>query len=69
MRLVDAAPISSTDRIQIKELEFSPKPTEKDWQDREGVMRWDMFVGAKMNKEVTVSFFVKYPKDDPPYEL
>jgi len=32
-------------------------------------MRWDMFVGAKMNKEVTVSFFVKYPKDDPPYEL
>jgi uncharacterized protein (TIGR02231 family) len=69
MRLIDAMPISNTDRIQIKELKYSPKPTIKNWQQREGVMLWDMFIGAKMSKELITSFFVKYPKDDPPYEI
>jgi len=69
MRLIDAAPVSSMDRIQVKEVEFSPEPSIKDWQDREGVMLWDLLLGKNMTKEIKISFFVKYPKDDPPYEI
>jgi len=69
LRLVEAAPISSSDRIQVKELEYSPEPSIENWQDREGVMLWNMLIGPNLTKELKISFFIKYPKDDPPYEI
>jgi len=69
LHLYDAAPISSIDRIQVKELKFNPEPDLKDWQDKEGVMFWDLKMEPNSNKNLQISFYVKYPKEDPPYEI
>lgn len=69
VRLFDSIPVSKTDRIQVKGVEITPKPTKKDYQNREGVMLWDVQVEPKAVQEIHIKFFVKHPKDNPPQEL
>ncbi len=69
VRIVDAIPVSGTDRIQVKGVEFSPRPTEKDYRNKEGVMMWDLTVPPGETAEVVVKFFVKHPKGSPPEGL
>ena len=42
LELLDSIPVSTTDRIQIKGIEFTPDPTVTDLQNREGVMKWEV---------------------------
>ena len=69
IRLMDNIPVSETDRIQIKDVEFSPKPNIQDYQEREGVMLWDLELEPKAVKDIRIKFFVKHPKDNPPWGL
>jgi hypothetical protein len=66
---MDNIPVSETDRIQIKDVEFSPKPSTQDYQEREGVMLWDLELEPKAVKDIRIKFFVKHPKDNPPWGL
>jgi uncharacterized protein (TIGR02231 family) len=65
VRLLDNIPVSLTDRIQIKGVELHPEPTIRDYQQREGVMVWDLELAAHASQEIRLRFFVKYPKDSP----
>lgn len=69
IRLMDHIPVSETDRIQIKDVEFSPKPNTRDYQEREGVMLWDVELEPKAVKDIRIKFFVKHPKNNPPWGL
>jgi uncharacterized protein (TIGR02231 family) len=69
VQIVDAAPVTTTDKIQIKDLTFKPEPDIKEWQDRKGIMLWNLTIKEKSEQKLQTSFYVKYPKDDPPYEL
>ena len=69
VQLFDSIPISNTDRIQVKGLELKPEPNIRDWNEREGVMRWDMELTPGQEKEIRVHFFVKYPRNEQPDEL
>ncbi len=69
VRLFDSIPVSKIDRIQVKGVETVPEPTTKDYQDREGVMLWDVQVRPKAVQEIRIKFFVKHPKDSPPQGL
>ena len=69
VRLFDSIPVSKTDRIQVKGVETVPKPTTKDYQNREGVMLWDVQMIPKAIQEIRIKFFVKHPKDNPPQGL
>lgn len=66
LQLLDAVPISSTDKIQIKDLSLKPEPKIKDWQEKKGVMLWDTLIAAQQTREFHIRFFVKHPKDCPP---
>jgi len=67
--LLDAVPVSRTDRIQVKKVELDPEPTEKDHQKREGVLFWDLQVPPKGTREVNLDFVVAYPKNRRPLGL
>ena len=69
IRLMDHIPVSETDRIQIKDVDLSPKPDIQDYQGREGVMLWDLELKPKAVKDIRIKFFAKYPKDNPPWGL
>jgi uncharacterized protein (TIGR02231 family) len=69
IHMFDSIPVSKTDRIQIKGVEIKPQPTLKDYQDREGVMLWDIQVKPGAVQEIRIKFFVKHPKESPPLGL
>ncbi|MBF0216619.1 MAG: DUF4139 domain-containing protein [Candidatus Omnitrophica bacterium] len=64
LRLVDAIPVSATDKVVVKDLVFSVQPDEKNYLGKEGVMLWKIPLGPKETKTVTVDLNVTYPKDE-----
>ena len=69
IRLLDAFPVSRTDRIQVKDVKIRPEPAEKDYRQREGVMRWEFELAPEEAREITLEFFVKHPKNHRPLGL
>lgn len=69
VHVFDSIPVSKTDRIQIKGIEIEPKPTIQDYQDREGVMQWDLQLKPKAVTDLKIKFFVKHPKGNSPLGL
>jgi uncharacterized protein (TIGR02231 family) len=69
VRLIDAVPVSDTDRIQVKGVELTPHPAERDYREREGLMLWDLRVPTGETAEIRVRFSVKHPRGAPPEGL
>lgn len=69
VRLLEALPISRSDKIQVKIEEVEPAPTEKDFQGQQGVMMWDLEVESGKTREIDVQFEVKHPRDLQPVGL
>ena len=66
MRILDAVPVSETDRIQVKGVEMKPDPKEKDFMKKEGVMLWDFQLDPNGTREIVIGFHIKHPKDRKP---
>jgi len=65
IHVLESVPVSRTDKIKVEDLKITPEPTEKNYQDREGVHRWSFDLQPKAAKQIEVSFIVSYPKDEP----
>lgn len=61
--LFDHFPVSQTDQIAVKILEVKPKPTEEDYEDTKGLMRWELDIKPRQKKEVTYTYQVEHPRD------
>ncbi|MFO7862356.1 MAG: mucoidy inhibitor MuiA family protein [Desulfosalsimonas sp.] len=61
----DSVPVSKTDRIEVKDVSFSPQPDQKDFADKSGVMQWEMELEPGRSREISISFTVTYPNDMP----
>ena len=44
---------------------MTPEPIEKDYQDRQGVCRWEFDLDPGDKQEISMTFVVTYPKDEP----
>ena len=67
--LLDRVPVSKTDKIQVKNLEMTPRPTEEDYHKRKGVQFWDIEVPAEATVEIHIDFVVTHPKHREPVYL
>ena len=65
VRILDSIPVSKTDKIEVKNIKFDPLPTKKNYQDKEGVMLWELNLTPKENKEIKIQYILTYPKDTP----
>ena len=66
IHIVDRIPVSKTDRFQVKGVETKPKPAQTDWKKRQGVMLWKLELEPGAVTEISVKYFVKYPRDEVP---
>lgn len=69
VRILDAVPVSRTDRIQVKDLKLDPQPKEKDVHGQEGIYLWEVKLKPNEKRDIGISFEVSYPKDSPPVGL
>lgn len=63
VNLFDQIPVSQSDQIAVKVLEMKPKPTEQDYEERIGVMRWELDIAPRKEQAVTFTYQVEHPRD------
>lgn len=69
LKVLDNIPVSRTDRIVVKDINITPEPAQKNYQDREGVMVWEHHLNPEEKQEINIAFVVTYPKDVLPIGL
>ena len=63
VRILDSVPVSKTDKIEVKNIKIDPRPAEKNYQDKKGVMLWEINLAPKDNREIKIQYTLTYPKD------
>lgn len=63
IKILDSIPVSKTDKIEVKDLKITPKPKEDNYQDKEGVLLWELELKPKEQKDINIEFIITYPKD------
>ncbi|MFH1046409.1 MAG: mucoidy inhibitor MuiA family protein [Candidatus Omnitrophota bacterium] len=63
VNVFDHFPVSQNDQIAVKILEATPKAKEEDYQDKKGVMRWELDIKPKEKKEIVYTYQLEYPRE------
>ena len=63
VKVLDNIPVSRTDRIEVKDIVITPEPAVKNFNDREGVMLWNLDLAPSEKREINIAFVVSYPKE------
>lgn len=63
--LYESIPVAEEDRIRVKVVNVNPEPSQKDWDNRKGVWRWDLKVEPKAKRDVAYTFLVEHPRNMP----
>jgi uncharacterized protein (TIGR02231 family) len=69
LQVLDAVPVSRTDRLEVKDVKLLPEPVEKDYREKEGVHLWEVKLNPGETREISIAFVVTYPRDTPPLGL
>ena len=69
IKVFDSVPVSRTDKIEVKDLKITPEPTEKDYQNDEGVYLWEFDLKPGDKQDINMEFVLTYPKDRPVFGL
>jgi uncharacterized protein (TIGR02231 family) len=63
LKVFDSIPTSSSDIVEIKDINIEPEPIERNYQDQDGVLLWEFVLKPKEKQEITINFVISYPKD------
>jgi len=66
LRVLDAVPMSRTDRIEVKDVKLLPEPDERNYREKEGVHLWTLDLKPGETREISIAFVVTYPRETPP---
>lgn len=69
VELLERVPHSGTDRIVVKGVHLEPPPDQRDWQQRQGVMLWNLELPPGASREIVLRFSVKHPAEITPEGL
>jgi uncharacterized protein (TIGR02231 family) len=61
VRILDRLPISEDDKIVIKPLPSNTTASQKDVENRRGVLAWDFELKPKASKEIRLGWQVEWP--------
>src|SRR5713101_6331867 len=60
--VLEASPVSTNDQIKV-EAKFDPKPTDENWEERQGVVAWARAIAPNQTLKFSVAYTIGYPKD------
>lgn len=62
IRVIDASPVARDSQIEV-EASFQPPVTDKDWDDRPGVVAWEARLDAGAAASFTADYRIRWPKE------
>src|SRR6267143_548037 len=60
--VLESSPVSTNDQIKV-EAKFDPKPTNDNWEERQGVVAWARAIAPNQTLKFSVGYAISYPKD------
>ena len=60
--VLESSPVSTNDQIKV-EAKFDPKPTDENWEERQGVVAWARAIAPNQTLKFSVAYTIGYPKD------
>lgn len=63
IKIFDNIPVSVSDIVEVKDINITPEPIEKNYQEQAGVLLWEFALNPREKQKITISFVVTYPKD------
>src|SRR3989454_11436284 len=60
--VLESSPVSTNDQIKV-EAKFDPKPTDENWEERQGVVAWARAIAPNQALKFSVAYTIGYPKD------
>src|SRR5882762_3234873 len=60
--VLESSPVSTDDQIKV-EAKFDPKPTDENWEERQGVVAWSRSIAPNQTLKFSVAYAISYPKE------
>src|SRR6266704_2428440 len=60
--VLESSPVSTNDQIKV-EARFDPKPTEENWEERQGVVAWARSIAPNQTLKFSVGYAISYPRE------
>src|SRR5438309_5090030 len=60
--ILESSPVSTNDQIKV-EAKFDPKPTNDNWEERQGVVAWARAIAPNQTLKFSVGYAISYPRD------
>ncbi len=60
--VLESSPVSTNDQIKV-EAKFDPKPTDENWEERQGVVAWARSIAPNQTLKFSVGYAISYPRD------
>ena len=62
LNIFEPVPVPEDDRIRVNITNVSVQPSEKDWQDMQGVWLWELDISPGQHKEIFYTMAVTHPR-------
>ncbi len=62
--IMDQLPFSENEKIEVKQLPKTTKPTRSNVKDQRGVLAWDLELAPKQEQNVTLAYRITWPKEN-----
>jgi hypothetical protein len=59
--IVDQLPVTENEQIAVEALPMTTEPSERNYGDKLGVLAWTFDLDARNEKEITLSYEIKWP--------
>src|SRR5882762_9166733 len=60
--VLESSPVSTNDQIRV-EAKFDPKPTDENWEERQGVVAWARSIAPNQTLKFSVAYAIRYTKE------
>ncbi|BCJ91322.1 hypothetical protein IZ6_20570 [Terrihabitans soli] len=63
VRVMNRIPFSEQDKVEVTEIEATPKPTARNFKDVRGALAWDFDLQPNGKQDLTLAYSVSWPDD------
>lgn len=61
LRVLEASPVSTSDEVEVK-TDFAPRPSHENWEDKRGVMEWNVEIAPRGTAKIKTAYDIAYPE-------
>ncbi len=62
LTILEASPVATSDEIKVR-VAFEPKPSQEAWEDKRGVVAWDITLAPNQTSRIKTAYEIEFPNE------